>query len=256
MSESVILCEGYYDRAFWAGWLLHLGCTDPGAPPPGTQRRRDVFDPWNTKVTGGQFAFRSRSGRFLRVVPCHGRQRVLPEARSRLNRRPTRALERLVVNVDADLSAAGVPTAATGLRSQDVEQYLRRHADPAATLNAAGEIVLDGGATVVSLIRWEATDPSTPGLPDEQTLERLACAVLVAAYPSRGPAIHGWLSSRPSPPSPDPKAWAWSYMAGWYASMGCESFYSQLWQEPGVLAELETRLRASGAWSVADALAS
>ena len=21
MSESVILCEGYYDRAFWAGWL-------------------------------------------------------------------------------------------------------------------------------------------------------------------------------------------------------------------------------------------
>ncbi len=23
-SQHVVLCEGYDDRAFWAGWLLHL----------------------------------------------------------------------------------------------------------------------------------------------------------------------------------------------------------------------------------------
>ena len=26
MSESVILCEGYTDRAFWKGWLTRLEC--------------------------------------------------------------------------------------------------------------------------------------------------------------------------------------------------------------------------------------
>lgn len=30
MTESCIVCEGYHDRAFWAGLLLHLGCIDPG----------------------------------------------------------------------------------------------------------------------------------------------------------------------------------------------------------------------------------
>ena len=25
MTESVVLCEGFYDRAFWAGLLTHLG---------------------------------------------------------------------------------------------------------------------------------------------------------------------------------------------------------------------------------------
>ena len=48
MSESVILCEGYYDRAFWAGWLTHLGCTDPGQRANGTHRI-PVKDPWNVK---------------------------------------------------------------------------------------------------------------------------------------------------------------------------------------------------------------
>jgi hypothetical protein len=52
MSESVILCEGYHDRAFWKGWLTHLRCSDPGEPPPGSSRRRDIFDPWNTRVVG------------------------------------------------------------------------------------------------------------------------------------------------------------------------------------------------------------
>jgi hypothetical protein len=42
MSESAVLCEGYYDRAFWAGLLVHLGCVDPGQGPHG---RRPVFDP-------------------------------------------------------------------------------------------------------------------------------------------------------------------------------------------------------------------
>lgn len=44
MSESVILCEGFHDRAFWDGWLTHLGCNSDGFRPgtPGYP----ALDPW------------------------------------------------------------------------------------------------------------------------------------------------------------------------------------------------------------------
>ena len=38
MSESVIFCEGYQDRAFWAGWLESLGCDNLGRRPAGMGR--------------------------------------------------------------------------------------------------------------------------------------------------------------------------------------------------------------------------
>jgi hypothetical protein len=57
------------------------------------------------------------------------------------------------------------------------------------------------------------------------------------------------------PPSADPKEHAWSYMAGWYADHGCEACYSNLWNDPRVVGELESRLRASGAWQMAESMA-
>ena len=53
-----------------------------------------------------------------------------------------------------------------------------------------------------------------------------------------------------------PKDHAWSYMAGWYAEHGCEAFYSSLWNDVRVVAELESRLQAAGAWQIATAVAS
>jgi len=44
-------------------------------------------------------------------------------------------------------------------------------------------------------------------------------------------------------------------MAGWYAHFGREAFYSNMWKDPNLVTELETRLRASGAWQIAEALA-
>ena len=43
-------------------------------------------------------------------------------------------------------------------------------------------------------------------------------------------------------------------MAGWYAEHGCEAFYANLWKDPRVVAELQTRLQA-GAWQIAANLA-
>lgn len=52
MSESVILCEGFHDRAFWDGWLTFLGCNSDGFKPgtPGYP----ALDPWGDPVRRGQ----------------------------------------------------------------------------------------------------------------------------------------------------------------------------------------------------------
>jgi hypothetical protein len=254
VSESIVYCEGYHDRAFWKGWLEHLGCSDPGLPPPGRTGRIAVYDPWSTEVKGGQFAYLSRSKHFVRVVPCGGKTKVLPAARSRLKQRTSKALVHLIINIDADLTAGGTAAGATGLQRRDVEQFARTF-DPAAAVNADGEIEIDGGATRICLVRWEAPEPPTRGLPDQQTLERLVSAVLAGAYPARPLVVQDWLDKRPGPPGADPKEHAWSYMAGWYAEHGCEAFYSNLWTGPLVAAELEIRLKTSGAWKIATALA-
>lgn len=253
MSETVIYCEGYHDRAFWKGWLTHLGCIDPGAPTGGKTTRSPVYDPWNTLVARGQFAYHSRSGQFIRVVPCDGKTKILPLARTRLGQLAFKPLLRLVINIDPDVSAAG-SSGATGLKLVDILQ-LATAFDPTAAVDADGSIGLQGGKTRLSLARWETQDPPTPGLPDQQTLERLVCGALAAAYPGRGQAIQAWLNARPQPPAPDPKEYAWSHMAGWYADHGCEFFYSHLWSDAHIVRELETRLRASGAWHIAETIA-
>jgi len=86
-------------------------------------------------------------------------------------------------------------------------------------------------------------------------LERLVCAAVVAAYPLRADAVQTWLASRPAPPAPTPKEYAWSYMAGWYAEYGCDAFYSNIWRDAAVTSALEDRLRQSGAWRIAEVLA-
>ena len=64
MTESWILCEGYHDRGFWAGWLTYLGCSDvgfrrgtPGYPTrdPGETRSLAANMP-TTAIAEGSFA--------------------------------------------------------------------------------------------------------------------------------------------------------------------------------------------------------
>ena len=130
MSETRILCEGYHDRAFWKGWLLYLGCSDAAFKPgPGVKAR----DPWKKPVAGGHFAYHSKSGGFLRVVPFSGKTNVLPEAKARLDLRVTRPLPRLVINIDPDVLTAG--SVATGLRLQDVLHFVHAPDRPGGGTN-------------------------------------------------------------------------------------------------------------------------
>ncbi len=254
MSETVILCEGYHDRAFWAGWLAHLGCTDPGAPSGGKATRSPIYDPWNRLVASGHYAYHSATGRFIRVVPCHGRSEIVPASQRRLKQVALKPLVRLVLNMDPDVMVTSTSSSTRGLRHQDVLQ-LAKTFDAGATLRADGDIEMPGGAARLSLVRWETNDPPTPGVPDQQTLERVVCSALAAAFPARAKAVQHWLNTRPESPASDPKEHAWSYMAGWYADHGCEDFFIHLWRDAQVVCELESRLRVSGAWRIAEAVA-
>lgn len=245
MSESVVLCEGYLDRAFWAGWLEHLGCPKP---KPGAV----VRDPNKKRVAKGQFGYYSDSDRFIRIVPCHGDSaKILPQIRRRLDGRHIDPIARLVTCTDPDTSPDS--GAETGLRVEDLLREVRAF-DQEASENSVGDIELDGGKTVVSLVRWETGEGEADGIPAQQCLERLVCAAIVTVYPERGAAVHEWLASRPDPSNSDPKAHAWSYMAGWKASLGCEAFYHTLWDDPRLAKELASRLTSLGAWRIAAAL--
>lgn len=245
--ESVILCEGFHDRAFWKGCLKHLGCQDlPGRPP--------FYDPFNKKVPPGHFVFLSTSGAFIRLQSCGGDKAVLGRLEDRLVERTTNALRRLVVNLDTDASdEAGLALRTAGLRAAVESRVVK--ADPSCSTTPDADLAVDGGATLVSTVFWGAADPMTPELPGKQTLERLVCAALCAAYPGRGATIANWLASRAPAPPQSPKEHAWSHMAGWYADAGCDEFYQAIWRDGLVVAELEARLRANGSWDAMTAVA-
>jgi hypothetical protein len=245
-TESVVFCEGFHDRAFWKGWLFHLGCTDPGAQLKGASTRRPVSDPWGGNVIQGRFAFNSPTGHFIQVSPCGGKSNLIPLVRQRLKKHTTEPVRRIIVNEDSDLPAGAAADMAT---PASVEAVVKDF-DPAATQSPTGEWQLYAGTVGVSLIRWSAADPETDGVPRFQTLERLVSASICAAHGGRGVAVRDWLAARPDPPPHDVKEFAWSYMAGWYASLGGEAFYSNLWHDQLITAELETRIRANGAWTL------
>ncbi len=253
MSEACIVCEGYHDRAFWGGLLLSLGCTDPGALPNG--ERKPVYDPWGRQVRGRQFAFDSARGGFIRVIPAMGKSEVVPTALKRLGEREVRPLPLLVVNMDLDVSVDHQAGQQTGLTPDDLLQQVRR-LDPEARLNSYGDIEVDGGRTRVCLVQWGAPDADARGLPDRQTLDRLLCASLLAAYPDRGVPVQAWLDSRPERPAHrSAKEHAWSYLAGWYADCGgYEGFAQRLWGDEQIEAALKDRLSKTGITRIARSL--
>jgi hypothetical protein len=161
----------------------------------------------------------------------------------------------LIVNVDSDRQADNSVSTTAEFTPEKMRSILGEF-DPRVETNADGEFVIDEGKTKVSLVSWECDDPPSDGLPHQHTLERIICASIMGAYPNRGPAIHDWLRSRPDPPDIDPKEFAFSYLAGWYARVGSyEGFVTTVWGIEPIVAELIPRLERCGAWKVANLLA-
>jgi len=164
--QHVILCEGYDDRAFWTGWLLHMGLQNLAARP-GSSRVKRVIDPWGRPVVDGQYGFVTASGAFVRLVPCRGGNKVAPAAAQFLTDHATHPIGRLLINLD-------------GTGAYRVDEV-----------------------TICPII-WECRDADAPGIPAKQTLERLVAASLVAADPRRARRLLQGALARPEHGDPAP----------------------------------------------------
>ena len=242
LHESVIVCEGYLDRAFWHGLLMHhLGCTD--------QRKEG---PWGRVPGGGIYGFTSPTSRALRVVPTNAqppkgnaRNPVFQEAQGLLQGRQTKLLEYMILNIDADTESAEADAA------RDYSAQLLRFVQetvPESQQNPDGDVLFDDSATCISLIPWRLQGEAKSPVPQKQTLERLVSAALGIVYPERAKNIASWLESRVDIPKPSPKEVTWSYMAGWHAELGCEAFFKEIWRDNLVAAELIRILQENGSW--------
>lgn len=225
-AEAVICCEGYHDRAFWAGWLESLGCRSQRMAPDGR------------KVTGGQFGYGTPAGRFIRVIPCHGDDYVLRVAQQLLRERETRPLRHLVINLDADCGADDADGARPRL---DAVAARVRQADRRAKRLDDGAWRLTDGTRVTAVL-WTIDEQPADGVPGQQCLERLVCAALAEVYPERARAVHAWLAGRPDADDHGPKPHVWSFMAGWHADQGCDGFFRALWGNERLAEALRRRL--------------
>jgi hypothetical protein len=258
MSETIILCEGYHDRAFWGGWLEYLGCIDPGRGDP----RKPVFDPEGKEVVKSQFGYRTPTESFVRLIQCQGRTRVRDEASKRLRKESDRwkqgasesLLARLVLSIDSDLAMNELSTE-NDFTTQNLLSWLRELDKSAQADETSGKVLMFDCRTAVSRLCWEVVGTVVPGVPDKQTLERLVCSAIVAAYPERGEPVQRWLDTRPNAPPAGPKHFAWSHNAGWYAESGGDTFYRKLWKNKDIVQHLRSHLEACGAWQIAEELA-
>jgi hypothetical protein len=250
-SEVIIVCEGYHDRAFWAGWLLQAQWQGPEVAG------QSVKDPWDRTVGQGQFGY-WRQGRFLRVVPAGGKDKVLSEAARLLTGARTYEVRAMVLNADPDF-AAGQEGRSNPLPAEAVRRRLRDAGLAVDQGNGYPVMVTPPVATGLPIHRvlWQCDDGPADGLPAAQTLERLVCAAILAAYPPRGSSVQAFLGNRPGAPAlTDPayahhhKDAAMTHMAGWYAPHGSFDFYREVWRDSRIAAQLEARLRASGAWDI------
>lgn len=250
--QSIILCEGFHDRSFWAGLLESLGCPEP-KPHPATGII-SIEDPSGKPVKNGEFGYLSTSKKFIRIIPTKSKDNLWEAFDTRLGKRSSElVLTNLIVNMDSDEHVGDERSKADSYRDNLLVRT--RAKIPSASLTPEGDIKSGDGLTV-SLVRWETNAPDCEWLPKKQTLERLVCDAICEAYPERKAPLTKWLEMLPPDSLDEVKTFAWSLMAGWHASHSCDDFYKLIWRDVRIAAILKTRLEECGAWRVAQLIAS
>ncbi len=227
MSQNLILCEGYDDRAFWKGWLLSLGALDllQEAGFDRTRLRNTLLGA-NIRSNDGDFCLRSPGGTYFVVRPCLGQTSIWTKAQVALN---DRLVDRVILNCDSDRPASD---------PEPIQHRLQR----LRQLNS--EIPID-------LVVWHCDDPpGLPGVPEQQTLERLICAAIASAQPETWKqAVEEFLRHEPVL-GPNHKNYAHAYWAKFFAH-DFDDIYQAVWSRERfaeVAAQLEARLRRNGDW--------
>ena len=236
MRNVAIYVEGYHDRDFLRGWFFHRGWKDPGQRKRG---REPVINPVTKKDVkgGGRFGFSAPNDTtFLEVIPWDGVENLLDELGRQARRLMPPEPDEIVLVLDVDDPDLREGTSRC---EQSVHDRLLR-SDPHVTREGSAWRLSSG--VVVRLALWACEAEDCNGVPDIHTLERVVCAAIVRAYPERGVAVQAWLDGRPGPPQSSAKEHSWSYMAGWYADLGCTAFLSNLWGDARIAAALEELL--------------
>lgn len=238
--QYVVLCEGYDDRSFWRGWLLHLGCTDP------TERgRKAALDARGQTVRGqGRFLLRTPAGSDLIIKPYHGRSNARDAVAEYLGGLQPHPPDKVILNLDSDAEDDDASTAE--------DQVLGIARSLGADARGAGPFAI--GGSLLDAVVWRCDDPEpSPGVPRKQTLERLVTAGIRAAYPERGSAVEAWLDAQPQGVRL-PRSFAFSYYAKWHADRGAAEFYESVWRDEQVATELMRRLTATGATEIVESV--
>lgn len=252
---SIVLCEGVYDRAFWAGWLLNNGWKDAREHP----------DPYRKQHPKGVFAYHHPNGSMVVVKPCGGVKKIrpqlstyVPQIHESLNDEfasTQYSTHRIIVSVDSDTTDdSGTPEMSEQSLQSALGNALKGLTATSITPITSPIIQNDQcslfeGKCVVSVVRWQAESDLAEGIPEKQVLERLVCVAMCEAYPERAKIVENWLEDK------KPKSYAWAYMAQWYGEKGCDEFYQLLWRDEKRIAErLKEHLTNSGAWAVFESL--
>ena len=242
--KCIVLCEGIHDTAFWGGALHRLGCR---------------------KTRQG---YVSQSGASIALLE-EGRKPSWDDVRRELIGAQTQAVREIVICVDLNSYDARPDFGqARKQRKQSLltvarDLPLRDGQSPdacwdASTLSAVFPIDALPSPTRVSVALWGADCPQAEGVPRKQTLERLVCAAMVAAYPGTAGPVENWLKARTEPPAlskQEHKAFVASYMAGWFAERDYKGFFQAVWDDEQIAGPLSRLLHDSGTWAVMERVA-
>jgi hypothetical protein len=242
LKSSVVLCEGFYDRAFWYGMLQHLGC----------RFEREIANlsaPTNYRKAGGEYDGNTANANFVALRPIGGIKNTKRTLESVIRELPKMAWDNIVICVDSDLDATKAGTNSWAMT--DIQKWVAGVSpDIETAVTADGVLELNGGSTKVFLVYWETADAPSEGIPNQQTLERLVCAAMKEVYPERADEVQKWLNTRTNPPSTAMKEFSWSYMAGWYSEVGCETFYELIWKDENLRNAIIGRLEQKVYWGI------
>lgn len=207
--EIIVLCEGYQDRAFIAGLAEQMGWPWPRRNAASQVDARDLD---GRLVRGsGKFYFLQETAEFRRgllLQPCAaemtGGQVAQQVEGALLSHLRDIASGTMVARrrcmfwcVDAD-TRAGEPVEARAKSERSRLLNLIQREGIYASLAPDGRIWLDGTTACALPLVWHTDDRSgMKGVPDKQTLERLVCAAMAAAYQDRAAHVQDWLDNRP-----------------------------------------------------------
>lgn len=242
-SMSLLLCEGFDDRAFWNGAVTRLGCRKL------SDHIRAAPDAWGeTKLQQGRGVFSCidpSAQRQFRIQPCEGDDGVLGAAETHFARLATKPVETLVVVIDRDKRHGDITRTL---------QAIRTKVPPDEPTDATSRCWKAGGVNVHAIALGIDAAPRV-GVPAQQCLERVVCAALATAHSSWAEHVASWLERRPDKPSSgEHKAHSWSYMAGWFAERGTDDFLQSLWRDEAIASALLSALAPTGALDALHAL--